>query len=426
VSNNCENPVWPKGRVLFAGQAYYNAWYLSRALRKIGWKADVLNWDPTESGQIYYHGEDFRFIYDSSPDNFKAQLWFYIKSLVNYDIFHFSNTGGINFGPILASFVKNRDFRLAMIKGMGSFYEFFIPFLKNIEYNEYTEINLLKRLGKKIVYSHNGCLDGVSQTSFKSWAGLEPVCDSCRWRDNPMVCSDDLNLAWGKNRNQLADYQCTLGGNRIDYNDNPRVHEVPEFYCLDPNFWKPDMIVLPQYQLNFREGTVKLYHAVGNFKSRTGPNNRNIKSTHIYLPLIERLKGEGYKVEMIFCSDVPNQEVRFYQVQADIFLEMLTFGWFGANAREAMMLGKPVICYLRPEWLDTMRREIPEYVAELPIVRADPQTVYDVLVDLIKHPDKRSEIGRRSRQFAVKWHSMQAGARRFDKIYGELLRGGTT
>ena len=40
---------------------------------------------------------------------------------------------------------------------------------------------------------------------------------------------------------------------------------------------------------------------------------------------------------MVFFSKVPNKEVRFYQVQADIFLDMLTYGFFGATAREAMM-----------------------------------------------------------------------------------------
>ena len=32
-------------RVLFVGQAYYNGWYLSRALRHRGWLAELLNWD---------------------------------------------------------------------------------------------------------------------------------------------------------------------------------------------------------------------------------------------------------------------------------------------------------------------------------------------------------------------------------------------
>jgi hypothetical protein len=41
--------------VLFAGQSYYHAWYLSRELRKLGWRADVLNWDVAPDAQGFYH-----------------------------------------------------------------------------------------------------------------------------------------------------------------------------------------------------------------------------------------------------------------------------------------------------------------------------------------------------------------------------------
>ena len=51
-------------------------------------------------------------------------------------------------------------------------------------FHPYAEIELLRRLGKKIVYSNNGCLDGVAQSSFASW-GEEPVCLDCPWRDRP-------------------------------------------------------------------------------------------------------------------------------------------------------------------------------------------------------------------------------------------------
>ncbi|HEX6051404.1 MAG TPA: glycosyltransferase, partial [Gemmatimonadaceae bacterium] len=118
---------------------------------------------------------------------------------------------------------------------------------------------------------------------------------------------------------------------------------------------------------------------------------------------------------------VPNKEVRFIQVQADIVVDMLTFGWFGSNIREAMMLGKPVVCYLRPEWLERMRRQIPEYIDELPVVSATPDTVEGVLKDLVNSPERRRELGERSRAFALKFHSAQAGARRMDQIYRELL-----
>jgi glycosyltransferase involved in cell wall biosynthesis len=133
------------------------------------------------------------------------------------------------------------------------------------------------------------------------------------------------------------------------------------------------------------------------------------------------LKAAGYKVELIFFHDVPNKLLRFYQAQADIVVDMLTFGFFGATIREALMLGKPAICYLRPEWLESMRREIPDYVDELPVISATPQTIYEILKDLIENPAKRKEIGLRSREFALKWHSAEASAARFDQIYQQLL-----
>jgi hypothetical protein len=387
------------GRVLYVGQAYYNTWYLSRALRRLGWQADVLNWDATPESDLYYHGEDFRLELGGLRSvRLAKQATFYARALRRYDIFHFSNAHGMKFGGDFAEWVEQRFSRGA-------------------------EIRLLKRLGKTVVYTNNGCLDGVAQSSFAAW-GDTPVCRDCPWREMPRICSDERNLAWGSFRNEVADFQVLLGGNRADYNVDPSVHEVPEFYCLDPEQWRPDLLVPANYRLPLPQTTVKIYHGVGNALTRSEVGTqRNIKSTHIYLPLIERLKAEGHDVELVFFTDVPNTKLRFYQAQADIVVDMLTYGFFGANAREAMMLGKPVVCYLRPEWLDQMRVEIPDYVDELPVVSATPDTVHDVLVDLIEHPERRAEIGRRSREFAVKWHSHDAAARRFDRIYRNLLAG---
>lgn len=384
-----------KGRILYVGHCYYYQWYLSRELRKFGWKADVLNIDKNPNNQIYYHGEDFRFYYTGFKDAIK-HVFFYLKAINNYDIFHFSNAGGMYFSNYISKVLRKLHL-------------------------EYFEIKILKKLGKKIVYSNNGCLDGVSQTSFSSW-GPESVCDICVWKNNPAVCSDEKNLKWGKVRNELADYQITLGGNRKDYNDGPRVHEVPGFYCLDHEFWNPNILIPSNYLLPIDKSTVKILHAIGNFDSRTkGNNKKNIKSSHVYLPLIEELKKEGYDIELIFFKDVPNKLFRYYQLQSDIVVDMLTFGFFGANVREAMMLGKPCVCFLRPEWLESMRKEIPEYVEELPVISATPDTVRDALIDLIVNEEKRKEIGRKSREFAVKWHSAESGAKQLDVIYSNLL-----
>ena len=86
--------------VLFAGQSYYHAWYLSRELRKLGWRADVLNWDLSPDDQGFYHGQDFSFSWDPARPRWHTlrHLAFYLRSLPRYDIFHFSNAHGMRFG----------------------------------------------------------------------------------------------------------------------------------------------------------------------------------------------------------------------------------------------------------------------------------------------------------------------------------------
>jgi hypothetical protein len=380
--------------VLFVGQSYYHGWYLSRELRRLGWKADQLDFDHSVSGTDLYHGHDFR-LAPGGADVLHAHLDFLEYALDTYDVFHFSNAHALAFGdPLRARFAEL--------------------------YHPGADIELLRAHGKKIVYANNGCLDGVAQTSFASW-DLVPACSICPFRDDPSVCSDERNLTWGAFRNRMADLQVTTGGNRADYNNDARVHEVPEFYCVDSELWRPDLVVPTNYRVPIAASTVRLYHSIGNLELRRGEGGRNMKSTHVLVPLVERLEREGLDVELMSFHDVPSTKIRYYQAQADIVLDQLTIGWFGANGRESLMLGKPVVCWLRPSWLEQVRRQVPGYVEELPVVNATEDTAEEAVRELTLNADLRRELGERGRAFALKWHSAEAGARRMDDLYRRLL-----
>jgi hypothetical protein len=383
------------GAVLFVGQSYYHGWYLSRELRRLGWTADQLDFDHSPSGTELYHGHDFRVPPGNSSEVLSAHLDFLEYALDTYDVFHFSNAHGLAFG----------------MQVQARFAELFDPG---------ADIELLRAHGKKVVYANNGCLDGVAQSSFASWDAV-PACSICPFRDEPAVCSDERNLAWGEFRNRMADLQVTTGGNRADFNNHARVHEVPEFYCLDPDLWSPDLVVPTNYRVAIPQSTVKLYHSIGNLEVRRGPGGRNMKGTHVFVPMTERLKAQGTDVELMFFHDVPSQKIRYFQTQADIVLDQLTIGWFGANGRESLMLGKPVVCWLRPSWLEQVGRQLPDYVEELPVVSATEDTVEEVVRELALDPARRRELGERGRAFALKWHSAAAGARRMDDLYRRLL-----
>ncbi len=347
--------------------------------------------------EVYGHGWDVRLEFDRRPTALARRSAKVLELFLSHKVIHFSGVHNLRM----------------------------LYFCDPVRWRNETgaDVRWLKRLGKKIVYSHTGCLDGVSQTSFSKW-GETPVCNECPWQHVPNICGDEVNLRWGKLRNSLCDYQISMGGNRVDYNDDPRVHEIQQFYCLDPVVWNPDMTIPAAFRLPNANGTVRIYHSVGNYDLRTDAVTKvNLKSTHIYVPLIRRLKEDGLPVELIFVKDRPSTEVKYYQAQSDIVCDMLTFGFFGANVREALMLGKPVVCYLRGEWLDSIRREQPDFVAELPVVSATPETVEAVLRDLILNPDKRREVGRRGREFALKWYSADRAAAVLDRIYTDLIQG---
>ncbi|HCK19015.1 MAG TPA: hypothetical protein DHW36_10915 [Thalassospira sp.] len=147
------------------------------------------------------------------------------------------------------------------------------------------------------------------------------------------------------------------------------------------------------------------------------PNHRNLKGTSYILKAVEELKSEGYDVELVLAEGVPNTEMPELIRSVDVVVDQLVIGWYAMFALESMALGKPVICHVRPEYHDL-------YVAagliepdEIPLINADVHTIKDTLRQYAS--DKRSELGdlgRRSRLFAEKHHSVASVGRVFDRI----------
>ena len=79
-----------KKSILFVGHCYYNHYYLALELKKIGWKADVINIDLNPSHKMFYHGQDLS-IKGDSIFGIISNLIFFIKAIFTYNIFHFAN-----------------------------------------------------------------------------------------------------------------------------------------------------------------------------------------------------------------------------------------------------------------------------------------------------------------------------------------------
>jgi len=387
----------PARSVIFLHNSYYHFFYLARALRKRGWRAiSVSLEDPNGPHAQYYHGEDLN-LYDADADQLRANS----EALFNF---------------------SKRHFRLMHFAGQGrmSF------FTGSFGAEEPPDIVEWKRLGKKLAYTISGCKDATAQSSVHRWAKTSTgrsLCDNCVWQHDPTVCSDEDNLAWGRKLHRYCDAIFSEMLPSLDYlaSSYPNVVRSPHSMANDEEFWQPGLEIPDGFKVKREAGDVLVYHAVGNYDFRS-VGARSIKGTPAIVQAIDRLKSEGVPVRLMFFTKVPNTEVRFYQAQADIVVDQLWAGSYGATAREAMLLGKPVVGFVNPfEFESKDRLEVLETV---PIVNATVDTIYQVLKTLALDPTRRCEIGLQSRAFAVKWHGARASAAKYEQAYDAMIARG--
>lgn len=167
-------------------------------------------------------------------------------------------------------------------------------------------------------------------------------------------------------------------------------------FSIDTAIWTPPEAAHSQDP----DRPLRLLHA---------PNHRNIKGTEHFIRAVRELQEEGVAIELEILERTSNDVVREVMAEVDVVCDQLIIGWYAMFALEAMSMGKPVICYLRQDLKEL-------YVAagliepdELPHVEATVFTVKEALRSLAaKDRSELREIGRKSRAFVEKHHSLAA------------------
>jgi glycosyltransferase involved in cell wall biosynthesis len=244
------------------------------------------------------------------------------------------------------------------------------------------------------------------------------VMTDCGWHHN--TCNDTRNAAIARLRNNYADLVYAADPFMADFNTAEHV-EYPIYCCTDPDFWSPNILIPANHRICYPEGTVKLFHSMANVENRQH-GGKNFKGSPEIIDTVTHLKQKGFPVELVYVTGIPNKDVRYYMAQSDIVIDQLRYGWFGAQAREGLTMGKPVIANLNKEWVENMRvRYNGKY--DLPIIHADTGTLSDVIKDLVKHPEKRVEYNKKSRAFANRYLDYRKIARILDMQWIGLLNG---
>lgn len=389
-------PPRPEGAtrsVLFLHNSYYHFLHLSTALRRRGWDAVLVNnFAPDHDAQRLFHGEDVS-LYSADPVVFRRRLdALYLLTLERFKHVHFAGM------YIMSMFPENYDWMTSIGRVPWDFLG-------------------LKQHGVKIGYTISGCHDGVRQSKYKAH---HDVCSKCVSELQPDVCSDARNATWGAKLSQMCDLVAVEEDYAHEWRNGRNVYREPLTVALDPDFWDPDSRIPERFRIAREDDELIVLHGFANADSRR-QNGRDIKGTHAIIAAVERLRSERIKVRLEHPTDLNSRDMRYVQAQADVIVDQLNLGRYGAQAREGMMLGKPTICFINPE--EPAGVAPLESIGECPLVSATENTVYDVLRDLLLSPKKRADIGRKSRAYALKWHSADACAERFERVYDRMMLG---
>jgi len=149
------------------------------------------------------------------------------------------------------------------------------------------------------------------------------------------------------------------------------------------------------------------------------PNHRALKGTRYLIKACEQLKEEGYNFELVIVEGQPNEVARQIYSKADIIADQFLAGFYGLFAIEGMALGKPVLCYMRPEWVEFHGG----YFHECPILSTNLDNLKENLRMLLDDPALRVELGKRGRKYVEKYHSYEFIGKQLDTVYRSLWFG---
>jgi len=152
------------------------------------------------------------------------------------------------------------------------------------------------------------------------------------------------------------------------------------------------------------------------------PNHRHIKGTQMLISACEDLKREGRSdFELVIYERQPNEVILQAIKDSDIIADSFVMGVYGLFSIEGMALGKPVLCYLRPDLVELYSHY--SWAKECPIVNTAPNQIKDKLRWLLDHPEERSRSGQKGMEFVERHHSLTAMGAIYDQIIRRVWSG---
>ena len=189
---------------------------------------------------------------------------------------------------------------------------------------------------------------------------------------------------------------------------NKMARYVKHIWALNPDL----LNVLPSKKSSFLPYTVSLSNNETfppifkkKLKILHAPTSRAAKGSDVILSVFDELKTK-YKnsIEFILLENVAHKKAYELYKTADLIVDQILIGWYGAVAVELMQMGKPVVARIAEKDLHFIPKPMADDLNET-IINAGPTTIYNCLAKIIENPGILKKFSEASIAYAKKWHN---------------------
>ncbi len=147
-------------------------------------------------------------------------------------------------------------------------------------------------------------------------------------------------------------------------------------------------------------------------------NHRSHKGTRFIIEIVQSLKKK-LPIKLLIVEGKSLNYCRRVYPRGDIFITDVITGWHGFTLIEAMATGRPVISYLRKDFL----KKNWYYARFNPAVSADPDKLAQAITNLVNKRKLREKLGQSGRKYVEKFHTFDFGGQARAVIYDSIWQG---
>lgn len=256
-------------------------------------------------------------------------------------------------------------------------------------FKDKSDIRIAAEAGKAVVMHHRGNDVRIASKAVRGKHGYNPYVYTGDSQPEEQIIRNLQYFAKYVSAVLVQDYE--LYDYVIDYYDE--VHILPRLYDISK--------LTPPKQAGKERPLV--VHA---------PTSRSFKGTDQIERIAAKLQQE-LNFDFVIIEKKAMAEAKAIMQAADIVIDQILCGMYGNVSIEAMAMGKPVICYIRPD----IAARLPK---GLPIISANPDTLYDELKHLLLQPELRLELGRYGNQYVREHHDSTKIIKQLIEIYQKI------